>query len=85
MTLFWVIRDFFDTFLALRGREAGTTFLRLFGDFGRRGLGTPVFGGSNRNAYWESLEVTEQVLPRVPWEIGVLRAGALEGAQRTRG
>ena len=33
-----VLGDFFDTFLTLRAWRPGKTFLRLFGDFGARGV-----------------------------------------------
>ena len=39
LTHFRVVWDFFDTFLTLRARRFGSTFLRPFGGFGARGRG----------------------------------------------
>ena len=43
LTLFRVIRDFFDTFLTLQAGRSGNTFLRLLGISGPEGLGTPAY------------------------------------------
>ena len=46
----------FDTFLTLRAGRPGNTFMRFFGDKLRpEGLGTPVYGGSNRKPTTDSL------------------------------
>ena len=44
-----VFGDFFDTFSTLRAGRPGKTFLRLLGDFGARGVETPVYGDCNRD------------------------------------
>ena len=44
-----VFGNFFNTFLTLRAGRPGKTFLRLFGDFGARGVETPVYGDCNHS------------------------------------
>ena len=49
LTLFRVLWDFVDTFLTLQAGRPGKTFWDFLGISGPQGLGTPVYGGSNRN------------------------------------
>ena len=52
----------FDTFLILRAGRPAKTFWRLFGDFGPRGLRTPVYGDCNRKHRNETQRLATKTL-----------------------